>query len=154
VAPVAVARACGHEVAYLPVGFQKSACGSDLSDQRARPSGHDQALCRCACLYLIFLRLWNLLLLLGRSSASKDGELLVLRHDVAVLRTAHPQPRLDWADRAVLRRGRPEDAAEAAGASRGHPGHDPALASSPGHPEMDVSTPVAAVHPSRMLWPC
>jgi hypothetical protein len=91
VAPVAVTRACGHEVAYLPVGFQKSACGSDLSDQRARPSGHDQELCRCACLYLIFLRLLNLLLLLGRSSASKDGELLVLRHDVAVLRTANPK---------------------------------------------------------------
>jgi len=29
--------------------------------------------------YLIFLWLLNLLLLLGRSSASKDGELLVLR---------------------------------------------------------------------------
>jgi hypothetical protein len=37
-------------------------------------------------LYLIFLRLLNLMLLLGRSSASKDIELLVLRHEVAVLR--------------------------------------------------------------------
>lgn len=52
--------------------------------------------------YLIFLRLLNLLLLLGRSSASKDVELLVLRHEVAVLRTANPKPRLDWADRAVF----------------------------------------------------
>ena len=53
-------------------------------------------------LYLIFLRLLNLLLLFGRSSASKDVELLVLRHEVAVLRRANPRPRLDWADRAVF----------------------------------------------------
>jgi hypothetical protein len=53
-------------------------------------------------LYLIFLRLLNPLLLLGRSSASKDVEFLVLRHDVAVLRRANPTPRLDWADRAVF----------------------------------------------------
>ena len=53
-------------------------------------------------LYLIFLRLLNLLLLLGRSSASKDVELLVLRHEVTVLRRANPRPRLEWADRAVF----------------------------------------------------
>jgi putative transposase len=53
-------------------------------------------------LYLVFLRLLNLLVLLGRSSASKDIELLVLRHEVAVPRRANPKPRLDWADRAVF----------------------------------------------------
>jgi hypothetical protein len=53
-------------------------------------------------LYLIFLQLLNLLLLLGRPSTSKNIELLVLRHEVALLRRAHPKPRLDWADRAVF----------------------------------------------------
>ena len=52
--------------------------------------------------YLIFVRLCGWLVLLGRSSASKDAELMVLRHEVAVLRRTNPQPRLDWADRAVL----------------------------------------------------
>jgi hypothetical protein len=53
-------------------------------------------------LYLIFIRFAGWLVLLGRSSASKDVELLVLRHEVAVLRRNTPRPRLNWADRALL----------------------------------------------------
>jgi len=53
-------------------------------------------------LYLIFARLGGWLVLLARSTASKDLELLVLRHEVAVLRRTQPRPHLDWADRAVL----------------------------------------------------
>jgi putative transposase len=49
-------------------------------------------------LYLIFVRVCGWLVLLGRSPASKNAELLVLRHEGG----ANPRARLDWADRAVL----------------------------------------------------
>jgi putative transposase len=52
-------------------------------------------------LYLILDRLLSWLVLLGRTSSSKNIELLVLRHEVAVLRRSNPRPRLEWADRAV-----------------------------------------------------
>jgi hypothetical protein len=52
--------------------------------------------------YLTFARVCDWLVLLSRSAASKDAELLVLRHEVAVLPRAQPRPRLDWADRAIL----------------------------------------------------
>ena len=50
----------------------------------------------------MFCRILAWLALLARSSAAKDAEILVLRHEVAVLRRTAPKPRLDWADRAVL----------------------------------------------------
>jgi putative transposase len=53
-------------------------------------------------LYLLFCQVLRWLALLARSSAAKDVELLMLRHEVAVLGRQVTRPRLDWADRAVL----------------------------------------------------
>src|SRR3954464_14602599 len=47
-------------------------------------------------------RVLSWLALLARSGAAKDVEILVLRHEVAVLRRPHPHPKLTWHDRAIL----------------------------------------------------
>jgi hypothetical protein len=62
---------------------------------------HDRNVSLCP-LYLIFNRLLSWLILLDRTSTSKDIEILVLRHEVAVLRRTNPTPRLNWADRALF----------------------------------------------------
>jgi hypothetical protein len=100
---------------------------------------------------LIFVGLCGWLVLLGRSSASKDAE-LVVRDELAVLRRANPRPRLDWADRAILAaltRCLP-------GRLRAHrlitPRHCPSVAPPTGHPEMDLPEPdrtAASQRPDR-----
>jgi len=55
---------------------------------------------RFAC--LAGLRMFCWLALLARSDRAKDAEILILRHQVAMLQRQVKTPRLSWADRAVL----------------------------------------------------
>jgi hypothetical protein len=52
--------------------------------------------------YLFMVRVLGWLALLAGSDAAKDAEILVLRHEVAVLRRQVARPGPDWADRAIL----------------------------------------------------
>jgi len=52
--------------------------------------------------YMAVLRVFGWLALLARSNRAKDAEILILRHQVAVLQRPVKTPRLSWADRAVL----------------------------------------------------
>ena len=88
-------------------------------------------------------------MLLGRASSSKDIELLVLRHEVAVLRRTNPRPRLDWADRALLAALIQRLPALLRGHRLGHPGHGPAVAPPAGDQEVDLPAPRRSPTPRR-----
>jgi putative transposase len=52
--------------------------------------------------YLALRRVLELMVLCWRSADAKEVELLVLRHQLAILRRQHPRPRLQPKDRALL----------------------------------------------------
>ena len=50
-------------------------------------------------IYLMFSKLLSWMVLRARSDATKEIEILVLRHQLAVLRRGTPRPRMNWTDR-------------------------------------------------------
>ena len=53
-------------------------------------------------IYVLMVRVFVWLILLGRSDGAKKAEILVLRHEVAVLRRQVARPKVSWTDRALF----------------------------------------------------
>ena len=53
-------------------------------------------------IYLMFSKLLGWIVLRTRSDTSKEIEILVLRHQLAVLQRRSPRPRISWPDRAFI----------------------------------------------------
>ena len=53
-------------------------------------------------IYQMFSKLVGWIVLRTRSDTTKDIEILVLRHQLAVLQRRTPRPRMTWTDRALL----------------------------------------------------
>jgi putative transposase len=97
-------------------------------------------------IYLMFAKLLGWMVLRIRSDTTKDIEILVLRHQLAVLQRRTPRPRTCWADRAMLAalaRLLPTPPTRA----DHHTLHHPALAPATPHPPLDH--PSCSAGPSR-----
>jgi putative transposase len=101
-------------------------------------------------LYLITVRVFAWLVLLGRSQGPKDAEIMILRHEIAVLRRQVARPAPDWADRAILAALVRHLPAVLRACRLVTPGTLLGLAPPPDHPQMDVPEPARpAAHQQR-----
>jgi hypothetical protein len=102
-------RLAGLRWLWQPVGAENCVTASDQrlrgqptsqSQLAGRPAGSLAVALRLA--YLALARVLSWLALLARSDAAKEAEILVLRHEVAVLRRGNLRPTLSRVDRAFL----------------------------------------------------
>ena len=100
-------------------------------------------------IYQIFAKLLGLLVLRARSNAAKEIEILVLRHQLAVLRRR--TRRFELGRPCPDRRAHPATPQTSTPRAARHPGHDPALAPPTRHPPLDHSARPARStgHPHR-----
>ncbi len=101
-APWQASRWTAWGLAWTPVPLQNSARARDLRFGRAGRLAARSRFVSVRLLYLIMIRVFDWLVLLGRRQAAKDAEIMVLRHEVMVLRRQVARPKPDWADRAIL----------------------------------------------------
>ena len=123
-----------------PVGARNSAHARSPAAPAPTAVRHDPPVA-LQLIYQMFSKLLSWLVLRTRSDTAKDIEILVLRHQLAVLQRRTPRPRMTWTDRALiatLTRLLPSPPTPRAAR---HPGDHPALAPPTDHPPLD--------HPAR-----
>ena len=99
-------------------------------------------------IYQMFAKLLSWMVLHARSDTANEIEILVLRHQLAVLQRRTPRPRINWSDRAViaaLARLLPNSSPPRI---PGHTSHDPALAPATRPPPLDHPAHAPAGRPA------
>src|SRR6476660_5865691 len=66
------------------------------------PDARHDRLVALRLIYQMFAKLLSWIVLCARSDTTKDVEILVLRHHLAVLQRRTPRPRMSWTDRALI----------------------------------------------------
>ena len=94
-------------------------------------------------LYRLVRRVVELLGILRMDDAAKDAEILVLRHQLAVLQRQVGRPRFTWSDRAIIATLAKLVSREGWGGVPRHPRDHPPLAPRPRSTALDLPAPTA-----------